>query len=122
MIDVIRFRDWLVETIQTEVFSVMINRDKLPYTDAGIAIVENTINAVLELGQTRGGIAPTEFDEDGNRNLGYSISVPKAASISANVKAQRVLRDVKFTARLAGAIHAVEIKGSLTYENLTELA
>lgn len=121
-IDVIRFRDWLTETIQTEVFSVMINRDKLPYTDAGIAIVENTINAVLELGQTRGGIAPTEFDEDGNKNLGYSISVPKASGISANVKAQRVLRDVKFTARLAGAIHAVEIKGSLTYENLTELA
>lgn len=118
-IDVIRFRDWLTETIKTEVFSILINRNKLPYTDAGIAVVESAINSVLELGQNRGGIAPTEYDSDGTKNYGYSISVPVASSISANVKAQRILQDVTFVARLAGAIHAVEIKGSLTYENLT---
>ena len=101
---------------------MLINNDKVPYTDGGIALIESQVRAALLKGQRRGGIAPTEFDEDGNKNLGYSISVPKASGISANVKAQRVLRDVKFTARLAGAIHAVEIKGSLTYENLTELA
>ena len=98
----------------------MINSDKLPYTDAGISVIENRINAVLQLGQERGGIAPTEYDTDGNKNYGYTITIPKASSISANVKAQRILQDVKFTARLAGAIHAVEIKGSLTYENLME--
>lgn len=120
-IDVIRFRDWLEETIKTEVFSTMINMDKLPYTDAGIAIIEGKINAVLELGQQRGGIAPTEYDENGNKNYGFTISVPRASSISANVKAQRNLQDVKFTARLAGAIHAVDIVGSLTYENLVDV-
>lgn len=119
-IDVIRFRDWLVEEIRVEEFSMLINRDKLPYTDAGIAIVENVLNKVLKKGQDRGGIAPTEYDEDGNKNLGYTISVPKASSISANKKASRVLSDITFTARLAGAIHAMEIKGSLTYENLIE--
>lgn len=119
-IDVIRFRDWLTETIKTEEFTMLINREKLPYTDAGIAMVESVLNKVLQLGQTRGGIAPTEYDEDGNKIVGYKISVPLASSISANVKAKRVLQDVSFVARLAGAIHAVEIKGSLTYENLTE--
>lgn len=117
-IDVIRFRDWLEETIKTEMFSMLINRDKLPYTDKGIGLVESVLNSVLALGQRRGGIAPTEYDEYGNKNAGYVIEVPLAANISANVKAQRVLRDVKFTARLAGAIHVVEITGSLTYENL----
>ena len=121
-IDVIRFRDWLTDTIQTEVLSAMINRDKLPYTDAGIAVIENVINSVLVLGQRRGGIAPTEYDEDGNKNYGFVITVPLASSISANVKAQRTLEDVSFTARLAGAIHAVEITGSLTYENLQDSA
>lgn len=121
-IDVIRFRAWLIETIKTEEFAMLINREKLPYTDAGIALVEGVLNKVLKLGQDRGGIAPTEYDDDGNRNLGYTISVPKAANISANKKAQRVLDDVKFTARLAGAIHAVNIKGSLTYENLIQKA
>lgn len=119
-IDVIRFRDWLVETIQTEEFSMLINRDKLPFTDKGIALVKNTLNAVLVLGQKRGGIAETEYDENNNPNYGYYIDVPLASNISANVKAQRVLQDVKFTARLAGAIHAVEIVGALTYEKLTD--
>lgn len=97
---------------------MLINRDKLPFLDSGIGLVESTLNSVLVLGQKRGGIAENELDDDNNVILGFKISVPKAANISANVKAQRVLRDVQFTARLAGAIHAMEIKGSLTYENI----
>jgi hypothetical protein len=117
-IDVIRFRDWLQEEITVNVFNALINSDKIPYTDDGIAIIEAQIRQALELGTRRGGIAPIEYDEDGNENLGYTISVPLSSSISANQKATRVLQDVSFTARLAGAIHVVEIVGSLTYENL----
>lgn len=121
-IDVIRFRDWLKEEMQTDLFTMLINRDKLPFTDGGISLVESTMNKVLALGQRRGGIAPSEYDESGNENKGYIISVPLASSISANNKAQRVLQDCKFTARLAGAIHVIEINGNLTYENLIETA
>lgn len=73
-IDVIRFRDWLVETIQTEEFSMLINRDKLPFLDSGIGLVESTLNAVLVLGQKRGGIAENELDDDNNVILGFKIS------------------------------------------------
>jgi hypothetical protein len=117
-IDVIRFRDWLQEEITVNVFNALINRNKIPYTDEGIAIIEAQIRQALELGVRRGGIAPDEYDEDGNTNYGYTISVPLAANISANQKASRVLNDVEFTARLAGAIHVINITGSLTYENL----
>lgn len=117
-IDVIRFRDWLQEEITVNVFNLLINSDKVPYTDAGIALVENQIRQTLLLGQRRGGIAPTEYDEDNNENLGFTIEMPLAANIPANTKAQRLLEDVNFTARLAGAIHVVEITGSFTYENL----
>ena len=117
-IDVIRFRDWLQEEITVNVFNALVNSNKIPYTDEGIAIIEAQIRQALELGTRRGGIAPIEYDEDGNENYGYTISVPLSSSISANQKATRVLQDVSFTARLAGAIHVVEITGSLTYENL----
>ena len=117
-IDVIRFRDWLQEEITVNVFNALVNSDKIPYTDEGIAIIEAQVRQALELGTRRGGIAPIEYDEDGNENYGYTISVPLSSSISANQKATRALQDVSFTARLAGAIHVVEITGSLTYENL----
>lgn len=102
------------------VFNVLINRDKIPFTDGGIGIIEAQINSALKLGQQRGGITPDEYDEDGNINKGYVINVPLASNISANTKAQRLLEDVTFTAHLAGAIHAINISGSLTYENLIE--
>lgn len=121
-IDVIRFRDWLVEEITLNVVNLMINNDKVSYLDDGIALIENQIIAALKLGQTRGGIAPDEYDDDGNVNKGWTVKVPKAANISANKKASRKLDDVKFTARLAGAIHQITIRGSLTYENLTVAA
>lgn len=115
-IDVIRFRDWLKENIQTEIFIFLINRDKLPYTDNGIAGIESKLGASLSLGQDRQGIAPTEYDEDGNEIPGWIITVPLAANIPVNDKINRILRDVRFGARLAGAIHAVDIIGKLGYE------
>lgn len=117
-IDIIRFRDWLVEEIQTNVFTLLKNNDKVPYTDAGIAMVENVVRKALEDGQDRGGIAPTEYDENNNENPGFVLTVPLASEITPTQKATRDLKDVKFTARMAGAIHTVEIKGSFTYENL----
>jgi hypothetical protein len=108
----------LEEEIKVNVVTAMINRNKVPYTDAGIAIIEAAIRQALARGQATGGIAPTEYDENGNENLGYTVTVPLAATISPNQKASRILEDVEFTARLAGAIHVVEIDGSLTYENL----
>lgn len=118
-IDVIRFRDWLQNDMQVRVVNLLIVNPKIPYTDNGIGLVENQMLASLKEGQKYGGIAPTEYDEDGNAIPGYTTSVPLAADITSTQKASRILTDCGFAARLAGAIHLVEIKGSLTYERLS---
>lgn len=118
-IDIIRFRDWLQNDMQTRVVNLLIVNPKIPYTDSGIGLVENQMLASLKDGQKYGGIAPTEYDEDGNAIEGYTTSVPLASEITSTQKASRVLENCKFSARLAGAIHLVEISGSLTYENLS---
>lgn len=115
-IDVIRLRDQLVESIRVSVVSAMINADgKVPYTDDGIQIIGNAIRAPLDLNVRRGGIAPEELDEDDRVIPSYTISLPRSSQVPFNDKANRVLNDVKFTARLAGAIHMVNINGSLSY-------
>lgn len=116
-IDVIRLRDQLVESIKVSVVSTMINADgKIPYTDTGIQIVVNAIRSPLDLNVRRGGIAPEELDEDNKVIPSYTISYPRSSQVPFNDKANRVLNDVKFTARLAGAINLVVIRGSLSYE------
>lgn len=115
-IDVIRFRDWLVEQIRINVVSALINADgKVPYTDDGIQIIRNALQKALDLGVARKGIAPEELDSDGRKIPSYTITVPRSADVSVNNRANRLLQDVRFTARLAGAIHVVEIRGSLAY-------
>lgn len=117
-IDVIRFRDWLQNDMQVRIVNLLVVNPKIPYTDKGIGLVENQMLASLKDGQKYGGIAESEFDEYGNEIKGFVTSVPLAASIPSTAKNSRTLSDCKFSARLAGAIHLVEISGELTYENI----
>lgn len=114
-IDVIRFRDWLKDVIQTNMAQMMINRDKVPYTDPGIQLCVNNLRKSLQEGVNVGGIAPDELDANGNTVPGFVITYPRSVELAPNIKASRVL-SLGFTARLAGAIHVVEITGALAYE------
>ena len=113
-IDVIRFRDWLQNDMQVRVVNLLVVNPKIPYTDGGIGLVDNQMLASLKDGQKYGGIAPTEYDADGNANPGYVTSVPLASELTSVQKSSRVLSDCRFSARLAGAIHVVNISGCLT--------
>lgn len=114
-IDVIRFRDWLKNEMQLRIFELFVKYPKIPYLDAGITLVENQMRATLQDAQEVGGIAPTEFDENEEPVEGFTVTVPKAASLSSAQRATRKLRNCRYTARLAGAIHIVEIHGNLTF-------
>lgn len=114
-IDTIRFRDWLKNDMQERVFNLLVLNQKVPYTDDGITGVEGKMEESLKEGQKVGGIAPTEYDDDDNEIPGYTITVPKSADLTDSQKASRQLTGCKFTAKLAGAIQAVEISGNLVY-------
>lgn len=114
-IDTIRFRDWLQNEIQERIFNLLVLNQKLPFTDEGITAVQGKIEEALQKGQDIGGIAPTEYDADDNEIPGFTTTVPKSATLTDSEKASRKLTGCKFSARLAGAIQAVEVFGSLKY-------
>jgi hypothetical protein len=89
------------------VFRLLATNPKIPYTDAGIAMVVAEVDKVLKQAFKQGIIA----DENGEPL--YTITVPKRADIPANTKAQRILSDIEWTATIAGAVEKVEIKGTL---------
>lgn len=114
-IDVIRFRDWLKSEMQTRVFKVLKANKKVPYTDSGIGLIEGAMDAVLKDGQDVGGIVATEYDDDGNASYGYTVSVPKVSDLTTEDRKSRKLIGCTWSAKLAGAIHLVEINGTLTF-------
>ena len=114
-IDVIRFRDWLKAEIQTNTFNALKTNTKVPYTDGGIGLIESAMEEAMAEGTEVGGIAPTEYDGNDNAIPGYTIIVPTASNLTEAERKSRKLSGCKWSARLAGAIHLVEINGNLTF-------
>lgn len=102
-IDTIRGRDRLQARIQEAVALVVLNSDKVPYTDPGIGKIDNAIRGCLRLSVG-----------DGFLTDDYTVSVPTAASQALVDKAARILRGYRFIAPIAGAIHLTYITGTLT--------
>ena len=113
-IDIIRGVDWLQNDMKLRILNVFIANAKIAFTNKGITSIHNEINASLAQGQERGVVADNEIDEDGNIVPGFVIQVPNALNIPAAQRAERILRDCKFSFRPAGAIHAVRIDGTLS--------
>ena len=82
-----------------------MSNDKVPFTDPGIAQVEGAVRGVLNQSVGQGILS-----EDPE----FTVTVPKAADVSTVDKSNRLLPDVKFTGTLAGAIHEVDIDGTVS--------
>ncbi len=104
-IDITRGIDWLDARIGEELFGLLVNNEKLKFTDEGITAIQSKIEAVLLQGVANGLIAA---DPE------FTVTVPLAKDVSSNDKALRQLTGVKFKATLAGAIHSVVVNGEVT--------
>lgn len=102
--DVIRGLDYLVADIRERVTQLLLVNLKVPYTDAGIALVASAVRERLQAAVDIGILAA---------DPAFTVTVPTASSVSAADRAERVLNNVKFTARLAGAIHEIDITGTV---------
>ena len=105
-IDVIRGIDWTDARLTERIYSVLVNNDKVAYTDTGIAQIQAEIEA-----QKADGIAVGFLDDDPST---HTVTVPKKADIAFNDRANRFLPGITFKFTLAGAIHAVSIQGTVT--------
>ncbi len=97
--------DWLKSTMQSNVYSLLVQNPKVPYTVQGEGLIENAIRQTLQQGVTNGLI-------DGNSPI--TVTVPAISDISVNDRAERLLPDVTFSCRLAGALHFVVIRGTVS--------
>jgi hypothetical protein len=109
-LDITQFIDWLKSEIQVRVFGRMANLPKIPFTDLGVDIIVNEVKGALSAGVRVGGLDPG----DGKDIAAPDASAPAVADVDTIDRANRHLPDVKFSGRLAGAIHDLDINGTLS--------
>lgn len=102
--DKMRFIDWFGIRTQERIATAELNNDVIPYDDRGISIMLGEVTAMLAIGIAAEGIvAGTE-----------SASAPLSAAVPSTDRAARVLNNVAFAFRIAGAIHLTNITGTVT--------
>lgn len=104
-IDIVRDIDWLQSRIQEDIFFQLVSVNKVPFTDAGVTLIESVLRAVLRQAQ-QVNVLTTDPD--------FIITVPKVKDVPLLDKQNRHLPDVKFQAVLASAIHRVTVEGTVT--------
>ncbi len=102
-IDTIRDIDYFESELTRDLFSLIVNNEKIPMTEAGLSMVYGTIDGFLKRMITEGVI-----------DSGYTITMPKLTDISADDRASRILQGIKIVCRTTGGIHT--IKATVTVE------
>ncbi len=99
-VDVTRGLDWYTSELQAKLANTAIANGKIPFTNAGIDMIEARITEQNLAGVAAGLISP---DED------IIIETPDVTDISDEDKADRELSSVVTTWTLAGAIHHITV-------------
>lgn len=102
-IDVIHGVAWLESRLAENVYGLITSKadrnEKVPYTEAGIALVEERVRYTLDLAVKTSFLAS------------YTVTAIPIGDTQAVDRANRILKGVTFEARLAGAINKALITG-----------
>ncbi len=100
--DLVRFVDWLFATIQEDVFAALVRNPKIPYTRGGFVQLEGVIRGSLQKGVASGGL-----------DVGFSVELPEFEEVDDTDRENRIVTPIEFFAQSAGAIHGVDINGTV---------
>lgn len=107
-IDIIDSKDWIVSNIVYKTQRLLNTELKVPYTNAGIGMIEAVVVGVLKEAFEMGIIATN------NDNLpDFATSFAQRSDVPAGERTARRYVRGRFSCGLAGAIHTVEITGLL---------
>lgn len=97
--------DWLQANIQTAIFSLLSSTAKVPYTDAGAAMLMSVVRGVLAQAETNGLLDGKDADNP------ITVSCDSIDAVPRSQRAARIAPTIRFSARLTGAMQSVRIAG-----------
>jgi len=107
-VDVVLGALWIKLEMEAGLRNLALTTGKIPYSNAGIALLKDVAIKVLLQGAVNGIIL---LDENGNAT--YTMDSLTREATSVNDRADRVYNGISWTASLAGAIEGADLSGTL---------
>jgi hypothetical protein len=117
--DEIHGLDWLQNAVQTEVYNLLYtSKTKVPQTEQGVARIVARVAGVLDQAVANGLVAPGTWTADGFGQLregdylpsGYYIYSQPIVDQAQSEREQRKAPPIQVAAKLAGAVHSVDVQ------------
>jgi len=117
-VDIVTGTDWLAVELQQRVYNLLYtSTTKIPQTNAGMQLLTTTCEAVCAQGVVNGLLAPGVWNSNGFGTLtqgaylekGYYVYAPNVDTQDPADRAARLAVPIQIAAKLAGAIHHVDI-------------
>lgn len=104
--DVTRGLHALVASIQGNVYTLLSNSPKVPFTNVGIALVKGEVRSALKKHSQE----PYNFLDPGT----LVVTAPDVSAVTPEDKAARNLEGITFGGTIQGAIHTTGVTGNLS--------
>lgn len=104
-VDTMTIVDWTEARMRERIYFQLVNMLKMPFTRGGVAVIEAQMRSVHQEGVLSGA-----FSDD----VPPIISIPDPVTLDPNLRAMRKFEGVTFEFRLAGAVHFVGVRGTIT--------
>lgn len=98
--------DWVANTMQVNLATLLLTQNKVSFDDGGIAQIGNVLQGVLNQAVANGIYTS---------NPKPVLTLPRAASFTSGQRQTRSLTGVSWVAQMAGAINGITVNANLTF-------
>lgn len=99
-IDITQGKYWLKNKLRAELSLLLMNRDKVPFTSEGKALILSAIEPVITAGDRQGIIIRDET----------TVRIPDPLELLTNERANRKWSGIEIETRIQGAVEALDVK------------
>lgn len=113
-LDEIHATDWIIARTEEEVLAILLNNDRVPFTDSGMETIASAARTVMQQA-FRAGIVADDLDENGDYSPAVEITVPSVFDVTASQRKARIAPAITVRFRYAGAVHYATINYTMSF-------
>jgi len=114
-IDEIHATDWIIARTEEESLGILLNNDRIPYTDAGMEQIASAARTVMRQGVRAGIVAQDLNPATGTYEPAVVITVPSVFDVPESQRKARIAPAISVRFRYSSAVHYTTINYQMTF-------